>query len=212
MQYIQESALIPDEVINEALPYSRVGQWAKRGVYGDEREGAGGEGPGVVGKIYKFFKDPSKYEANKEKFQGEQAANWITTKLGPVIQAGVQNNDQINVADLVNRLHTLKASKDLTYKKVEVGAIPTMDWMKKMGDMGKTLPEAQVLKLLQNIGHETARSLGGTQGSIGAPTPQSHDEIMKMLETGGLDDYQIGLLLAKAWELINISPGGPVRS
>ena len=199
MKYIQESAIIPDEVIEEAVPYSRIGNWARKAYYGDDLQTLPGDrGPGVIGKIGKLFRDPAKYEADKEQFQGERAANWLYAQLGPVIEQG-RKQDGVDVTELLSRLNNLDAKPGVKYS-VLAGKLPTLINLQKRA--GELIPPDQVIELLKNLGIETVKAfaMGTEEGGVGQQPTK--DNIVRLLQTSNLDTYQRSLILAAAFKSV----------
>ena len=213
MKYIQESAIIPDEVIEEAFdsPYNRVGNWAKKNfLYGDDmQKRPGARAPGVIGKVNKFFTDPAKYEADKEQFQGERAANWLYAQLGPVIQQGkevdpVTNEPRgVDVDELLKRLTVLDAKPGVKYSEIE-NNLPTIINLKKRRDV--PFDPKDIIDLLKNIGIETVKAfaMGATKD---VPAVVEHepttDYIINLLKNSKLDDYQKSLIIAAAFKTLH---------
>lgn len=202
MKYIQESAIIPDEVIEEAFdsPYNRVGNWAKKNfLYGDDmQKRPGARAPGVIGKVKKFFTDPAKYESDKEQFQGERAANWLYAQLGPVIEQG-RKQDGVDVNELLLRLNNLDAKPGVKYS-VLAGKLPTLINLQKRA--GELIPPDQVIELLKNLGIETVKAfaMGTEEGGVGQQPTK--DNIVRLLQTSNLDTYQRSLILAAAFKSV----------
>ena len=202
MKYIQESAIIPDEVIEEAVPYNRVGNWAKKFYYGDDTQKLPDEqGPGVIGKVKKFFTDPAKYEADKEQFKGERAANWLYGKLGPVIEQGREQGG-VDVNELLYRLYSLDAKTGVKYDKLKA-KLPTLINLQKRA--GELIPPDQVIELLKNLGIETVKAfaMDTTEGEGGAGQQPTTDNIVRLLQTGNIDEYQKSLIIAAAFKTLH---------
>ena len=202
MKYIQESAIIPDEVIEEAFdsPYNRVGNWAKKNfLYGDDmQKRPGARAPGVIGKVKKFFTDPAKYESDKEQFQGERAANWLYAQLGPVIEQG-RKQDGVDVNELLLRLNNLDAKPGVKYS-VLAGKLPTLINLQKRA--GELIPPDQVIELLKNLGIETVKAFAMDTEEGGVGQQPIKDNIVRLLQTSNLDTYQRSLILAAAFKSV----------
>lgn len=198
MQYIQEEALIPDEIISEAVPFNRAGQWLKRQYYGDERVD---KDPGIIGKIGRFFRDPAKYEDDKLKFQGQQAANWLATKLGPVIERG-RREGGVDPAEFLNTLKPLNATKTgIKFEKIikdNPAALPTVTYFDKEKAAGNRVEPDVVVDLIKNLGAEVARWSKGMMGGSGN-VESTYEETIRFIDHSNLSDYQKSLLFAAAF-------------